>query len=74
MNQIQTDANLEVKSTVDNINAIAQKNRTPEQSDQCDRDAGGHANELRDERALLIDELSNIVPYGNTGNRSNEHQ
>ena len=62
LNQIQTDANLEVKSTVDNINAIAQKIALLNNQINVIEMQGGHANELRDERALLIDELSNIVP------------
>lgn len=54
--------NLEVKSTVDNINAIAQKIALLNNQINVIEMQGGHANELRDERALLIDELSNIVP------------
>lgn len=62
LNQIQTDANLEVKSTVDNINAIAKKIALINNQINVVEMQGGHANELRDERALLIDELSGIVP------------
>ena len=73
LNQIQTDANLEVRSTVDNINAIAQKIALLNNQINVIEMQGGHANELRDERALLIDELSNIVPT-ETQETSNEHQ
>jgi len=62
LNQIQTDANLEVKSTVDNINAIAKKIALINKQINVVEMQGGYANELRDQRALLVDELSAIVP------------
>lgn len=47
LNQIQTDANLEVKSTVDNINAIAQKIALLNNQINVIEMQGGHANELQ---------------------------
>lgn len=60
--RIQNDANLEVMSTVRNINAIAEKISLVNDQINTIEMQGGYANELRDERALLIDELSAIVP------------
>lgn len=62
LSQVQTDANLEVKSAVDNINAIAKKVALINNQINTVEMQGGHANELRDQRALLLDELSQIVP------------
>lgn len=62
LSSLQSTINSEIKSTVDSVNAIAQKialvNRQINQVEL----QGGYANELRDERALLVDELSLIVP------------
>lgn len=62
LNSLQKTVNHEIKSTVDKVNAIAQKialiNRQINQIEL----QGGYANELRDERALLLDDLSLIVP------------
>lgn len=60
--RIQTDTNLEVMSTVNNINALAEKIALLNNQINIVEMQGGYANELRDARALLIDELSNIVP------------
>lgn len=62
LQRIQTDANLEVMSTVNNINAIAEKIALLNNQINVVEMQGGYANELRDQRALLIDELSTIVP------------
>lgn len=62
LQRIQTDANLEVLSTVNNINAIAEKVALLNNQINVVEMQGGYANELRDQRALLIDELSSIVP------------
>ncbi|MCI8327153.1 MAG: flagellar hook-associated protein FlgK [Lachnospiraceae bacterium] len=62
LERIQTDANLEVLSTVNNINAIAEKIALLNNQINIVEMQGGYANELRDQRALLIDELSGIVP------------
>lgn len=62
LSDIQSNANEEIKSTVDNINAIAQKVALLNKQINVIEVQGGYANELRDQRALLIDELSKIVP------------
>lgn len=62
LNKMQTDLNNEVKSTVDQVNAIAQKIALLNKQINGIEIQGGHANELRDQRALLVDELSAIVP------------
>lgn len=58
---IQADANKEVKDAVENINAyaknIASINRQINQIEAC----YGNANDLRDKRNAMIDELSKIV-------------
>lgn len=62
MSQLQSDVNNEIKSTVDNINSIAQKIALLNKQINVIEVQGGYANELRDERALLVDELSTIIP------------
>lgn len=62
MSQIQDDCNQEIKSTVDNINSISEKIALLNKQINVIEVQGGYANELRDQRALLIDELSAIVP------------
>ncbi len=62
LSNLQSDANDEIKSYVDRINSIGQDIYTLNQQINVIELAGGTANELRDQRALLIDELSEIVP------------
>ena len=62
LSEIQSNANEEIKSTVQQINAIAEKIASLNHQINVIEVQGGYANELRDERALLIDELSEIVP------------
>lgn len=62
LTQIQDDCNQEIKSTVDNINSIAEKIALLNKQINVLEVQGGYANELRDQRALLVDELSAIVP------------
>lgn len=62
LSEIQSSANEEIKSTVANINAIAEKIAILNDQINVIEVQGGYANELRDQRALLIDELSAIVP------------
>lgn len=62
LSEIQSSANEEIKSTVMNINAIAEKIASLNKQINVIEIQGGYANELRDQRALLIDELSAIVP------------
>lgn len=57
----QEDINAEVNDTVDNINAIAQEIATINKQINVVELKGSHANELRDRRALLLDELSSLV-------------
>ena len=62
LGDIQNNANEEIKSTVQNINSIAEKIASLNKQINVIELQGGYANELRDQRALLIDELSTIVP------------
>ena len=62
LNELQEDLNSQVKSCVDNINAIAEKISILNGQINVLEVQGGYANELRDQRALLIDELSELVP------------
>lgn len=62
LSEIQNNANEEIKNTVANINAIAEKIANLNKQINVIEVQGGYANELRDQRALLIDELSSIVP------------
>lgn len=62
MQDLQSSINDEIKTTVDTINSISQKVALLNKQINIIELEGGHANELRDQRALLIDELSKIVP------------
>lgn len=62
LTEIQKSANDEIKATTMNINAIAEKIVSLNKQINVIEVQGGYANELRDQRALLIDELSAIVP------------
>lgn len=62
LTDIQESVNDEIKSTVMNINAIAEKIAILNKQINVIEIQGAYANELRDQRALLIDELSAIVP------------
>ena len=62
LGQIQDSVNEEIKSTVENINAIGKKISLLNKQINVIEVQGGYANELRDQRALLIDVLSSIVP------------
>lgn len=59
---LQEDCNDQIKAEVDNINAIAEKIAALNKQINAIEIQGGYANELRDQRALLVDELSEIVP------------
>lgn len=61
LQELQGTVNDEIKSTVDNINSIAQKIALMNKQINVIEMQGGQANDLRDSRALLIDELSQIV-------------
>lgn len=62
LTDIQEDCNEQIKSIVDNINSIAEKISALNKQINSVEIQGGYANELRDQRALLVDELSGIVP------------
>ncbi len=62
LQDIQSTVNDEVKTTVDQINTLAKKIASLNyQINQIETLSSSTANELRDERALLIDELSELV-------------
>ncbi len=62
LQELQSTINDEIKTTVDNVNSIAEKIAQLNKQINVIEMEGGHANELRDERALLVDELSEIIP------------
>ncbi|MDD6193277.1 MAG: flagellar hook-associated protein FlgK [Lachnospiraceae bacterium] len=62
MQDLQSSINDEIKTTVDNINAISQKIALLNKQINIIEMEKGYANELRDQRAVLIDELSKIAP------------
>ena len=62
LSELQSICNDEIKSTVGNVNSIIEKIASINKQINTIELEGGHANELRDKRALLIDELSEIVP------------
>lgn len=59
--QIQEDCNQEICTQVDQINGIAQKIALLNKQINVIELQGVNANELRDQRALLVDELSDLV-------------
>lgn len=58
---IQEDLNEQIKTTVDQVNAIAQKIALLNEQINDVEINGAFANDMRDQRALLVDELSKIV-------------
>ncbi|MCF0131984.1 MAG: flagellar hook-associated protein FlgK [Pseudobutyrivibrio sp.] len=61
LSELQSSINDEIKTTVDQINSIAQKIAILNKQINVIEQQKSYANELRDQRALLIDELSQIV-------------
>jgi flagellar hook-associated protein 1 FlgK len=61
LTQMQEDCNAEIKTTVEQINGMAQKIAILNKQINAIEVRGGYANELRDQRANLIDELSELV-------------
>lgn len=62
LKEIQDDCNEEIKSQIDAINSIGTKIALlNKEINQVEIGTGAYANELRDERANLIDELSGYV-------------
>jgi flagellar hook-associated protein 1 FlgK len=62
LQKIQEDANEEIKTYTDKINSMAKQIYALNKEINVSELAGGNANSLRDQRALLIDQLSEIVP------------
>lgn len=58
MQQLQDEANTEIKTTVDQINAIADKITSLNRQINVIESYGNIANDLRDQRSLLVDELA----------------
>ena len=61
LQKMQKDINAEIKINVDQINSLTQEIVTLNKQINVIELAGSNANELRDQRALLIDQLSEIV-------------
>lgn len=61
MEKLQKDVNQEIKLKIDEINSLAGEIATLNKQINTIELSGPHANELRDRRALLIDQLSEIV-------------
>ena len=61
LSELQGSVNDEIKTTVDTINSSAQKIGLLNKQINVIEMQGGEANELRDQRALIIDDLSKIV-------------
>ena len=61
LQELQSTINDEVKTTVDNVNSIIQKVALLNKQINTIEQQGSIANELRDQRALLIDDLSEIL-------------
>lgn len=61
LQNLQEDINLEIKQNVDEINSIAEKIATLNKQINVIELSGAQANELRDQREKLVDELSEIV-------------
>ncbi len=62
LSRLQKDTNDQIKTLVETINADAEKIASLTKQINSIELQGGMANELRDQRALIIDELSEIVP------------
>lgn len=61
MEKIQDNVNIEIKTMVDSVNSYAVQIAGLTKQINTLEVTGGKANDLRDQRNLLIDELSNIV-------------
>ena len=61
LRELQKDTNEEIASVVQNINSIGEKIALINKEINKLELNGGYANELRDKRALLLDELSAVV-------------
>ena len=61
LDDLQNSINDEIKTAVDSINSISEKIAILTKQINVIEQGGGHANELRDQRAVLVDELSEMV-------------
>ncbi len=61
LDELQSAINDEIKTAVDDINSVSEKVSILTKQINVIEQGGGHANELRDQRANLIDKLSKIV-------------
>lgn len=61
LDDLQSSINDEIKTAVDDINSIAEKIAILNKQINIIEQGGGRANELRDQRAVLVDKLSKIV-------------
>ena len=61
LQELQKDINLEIKQTVDEMNSIAEKMATLNKQINVIELSGAPANELRDRREQLVDQLSEYV-------------
>lgn len=61
LQELQKDLNLEIKQTVDQINSLAEKISILNNQINTLEVNGGTANELRDQREKLVDELSELI-------------
>ncbi len=61
LEQVQKDVNSEIKVKIDEINSIASEIATLNKQINVIEMSGGAANELRDKRTLLLDQLSAVV-------------
>lgn len=68
MKGIQEECNFEVKNHVDRINSLSKQIATITKQINNLETGGGTANDLRDARALLVDELSHIANISVTEN------
>lgn len=68
LSSIQKDANEEIKNKIFQVNTIAQEIASLTKQINVIELTGAKANDLRDQRALLVDELSAIVPIEVTEN------
>ncbi|MDF2907675.1 MAG: hypothetical protein K0R34_2996 [Herbinix sp.] len=72
MNSIQEECNFEIRNKVDQVNSCAQQVAALTKQINTLEVTGGIANDLRDQRALLIDELSEIANISVTEKRVGE--
>lgn len=62
LQKIQNDANQDIKTQIDQINSLAREIcELNEQINTIENDGRSNANELRDQRDLIVDKLSKIV-------------